>query len=263
LVYQVVMSLTSTPQNTFLARKSLNGPFAMLRLLTPLLAAPLAPFLGLPFSYGLISVSFYVLTGIVNYKFAFKLTVSEGVALISSLLFLMTFPMIIYGGSSIIMAGGTGSLHQLKCGDKGLRMNVLAEDYVKRAGSRLTDAKSALERGDYPEVVRYSQEAVELSLKACLRLIGVEYPKVHDVGDVLKLYPSRFPAWMRGELNKLAEISRDLAEKRAPSMYGVEALGKPASQLFTLREAGDALEKAKYVHAIAFKLLKAEVDRSA
>jgi len=154
-------------------------------------------------------------------------------------------------------------LYRLNRDGKGLRMNVLAEDYVKRAGSRLTDAKSALERGDYPEVVRYSQEAVELSLKACLRLIGVEYPKVHDVGDVLKLYPSRFPAWMRGELNKLAEISRDLAEKRAPSMYGVEALGKPASQLFTLKDAEDVLEKARYVQAVASKLIKAEAKRSA
>ena len=69
-----------------------------------------------------------------------------------------------------------------------MRMDRLALDYLRRARSRLIDARSALERGDYPESVRYSQEAVELSLKAVLRILGIEYPKVHDVGDVLMLY---------------------------------------------------------------------------
>ncbi len=139
-----------------------------------------------------------------------------------------------------------------------MRMGLLAKDYVRRAGSRLIDAGSALERGDIPEVIRYSQEAVELSLKACLRSIGVEYPKVHDVGDILTLYPSSFPEWMRGELSRLAEISRELAEKRAPSIYGVEALGKPASQLFNREDAEEALRKARYVHSIAYRLIVEE-----
>lgn len=137
-----------------------------------------------------------------------------------------------------------------------MRMEELAKDYVRRAGSRLKDARAALRRGDVPEVIRYSQEAVELSLKACLRSVGIEYPKVHDVGDLLRLHPSRFPEWMRNELEKLAEVSRDLAEKRAPSMYGIEALGKPPSQLFTKDDAKDSLKKARYVHTLASRLLE-------
>jgi len=37
---------------------------------------------------------------------------------------------------------------------------------------------------DFAYCVRASQEAVELSIKAILRLIGVEYPKTHDPGKI-------------------------------------------------------------------------------
>lgn len=136
-----------------------------------------------------------------------------------------------------------------------MRTDVMARDYLKRAKSRLIDAESALKRGDYPETVRYSQESVELMLKACLRTVAVEYPKVHDVGDVLKLSREKFPEWMRKEVDRLAEISHDLADKRAPSMYGIEALGKTPSQLFDEEEAEEALEKAKYTYRVASKFI--------
>ena len=137
-----------------------------------------------------------------------------------------------------------------------MRTDVMARDYLKRAKSRLIDAESALKRGDYPETVRYSQESVELMLKACLRTVAVEYPKVHDVGDVLKLSRKKFPKWMRREIDKLAEISHDLTDKRAPSMYGIEALGKTPSQLFDKEEAEEALEKAKYTYRIVSRFIR-------
>jgi len=136
-----------------------------------------------------------------------------------------------------------------------LRTDVMAKDYLRRAKSRLIDAKSALDRGDYPEVVRYSQECVELSLKACLRAVGVEYPKVHDVGDILKACSVRFPEWMRAHLEEISTISRDLAEKRSPSMYGIEAAGKPPSELFDRKDGKNALKQAKFVHEIAEKFI--------
>jgi HEPN domain-containing protein len=39
---------------------------------------------------------------------------------------------------------------------------------------RLKHAKEAFESGNYPYVVRQCQEAVELLLKASLRLVGIE-----------------------------------------------------------------------------------------
>ena len=131
----------------------------------------------------------------------------------------------------------------------------MAKDFLKRARARLIDAEAALKRGDYPETVRYSQECVELSLKACLRTVGIEYPKVHDVGGILRFYTHKFPEWMQDQIESLAEASRDLAEKRAPSMYGLEALGKTASDLFGFDEAKDALEKAKKTYKVASKFI--------
>ncbi|NHV96695.1 MAG: HEPN domain-containing protein [Thaumarchaeota archaeon] len=137
-----------------------------------------------------------------------------------------------------------------------MRSDIMAMDYLRRAKSRLIDAGSAFRRGDYPETVRYSQECVELSLKACLRAVAVEYPKVHDVGDILKICSGKFPDWMKKEIDTLAEISRDLSEKRAPSMYGLESVGKAPSQLFDEKDAEDALNKAEYVHKISSKFLE-------
>ncbi|MDW8073912.1 MAG: HEPN domain-containing protein [Nitrososphaerota archaeon] len=135
-------------------------------------------------------------------------------------------------------------------------MDRLAADYLRRARSRLTDAESALKRGDYPEVVRYSQEAVEMSLKACLRLVGVEYPKEHHVGDVLKLQAERFPEWFRALVTDFDRISAELALKRAPSMYGIEASGKSPSDLFDKAEAETSLNSAKLVYENSLKLFR-------
>ncbi len=132
----------------------------------------------------------------------------------------------------------------------------LARDYLRRAEARLMAAETSLSRGDYPEAVRYSQECVEMSLKASLRAMGIEYPKVHEVGRVLLIEGYRFPAWFREHIEQLAEISRDLAEKRAPSMYGVEAAGKPAGELFNKEDAEEAVRNAKYVHEHARRLVE-------
>ena len=122
-----------------------------------------------------------------------------------------------------------------------MRMERLAADYLRRARSRIIDAETAIRRGDYPEVVRYSQEAVELSLKACLRLVGIEYPKVHHVGDMLKLNRDRFPEWFRGLIDEMDKASTELALKRAPSMYGLELAGKGPGEPFDIEEATKSL----------------------
>ena len=126
-----------------------------------------------------------------------------------------------------------------------MRTDIMAADHLKRAKSRLTDAKAAFKRKDYPDVVHYCQECVELSLKASLRMVGVEYPKVHDVSDVLEYSKEKFPEWMREEIPRLCEASQSLAMERGPSVYGIEKQGKPPSALFGPVEAGDALQKAE------------------
>ncbi|MGB9760466.1 MAG: HEPN domain-containing protein [Thermoproteota archaeon] len=62
----------------------------------------------------------------------------------------------------------------------------LARSNIRQAEERLKHAKEALESGNYPYVIRQCQEAVELALKAALRLVGIEPPKWYDVGPILK-----------------------------------------------------------------------------
>jgi HEPN domain-containing protein len=69
----------------------------------------------------------------------------------------------------------------------------LAKSNLKQAEERLKHAREALDSGNYPCVVRQSQEAVELSLKGALRLAGIELPKWHDVGPLLRREKARFP----------------------------------------------------------------------
>ncbi len=137
-----------------------------------------------------------------------------------------------------------------------MRTDKMAVDFMRRARSRYIDAHNALKRGDYPDVVRYSQECVELSLKACLRAVGVEYPKVHDVGDILVVNRDKFPSWLKSKLDEIVEISADLAAKRSPAMYGIEVAGKTSSELFSSEDALDALKKAELVYSCAKKFIE-------
>jgi len=65
-----------------------------------------------------------------------------------------------------------------------MKLGELARDYLRRAEVRVRSVAGATASKDYPDAVRFSQEAVELSLKAALRAFGLEYPKEQDVGGV-------------------------------------------------------------------------------
>ena len=63
------------------------------------------------------------------------------------------------------------------------RLIGMAKAYLRQAESRLEDAEDAFDDRNYPYCLRLSQECVELSLKASLRLVGIEYPKIHGVQE--------------------------------------------------------------------------------
>jgi len=136
-----------------------------------------------------------------------------------------------------------------------------AKDYIERARERIKAAEGALERESFPDVIRFCQEATELSLKAALRLVGIEYPKVHDVGDVLLLAAKRFPATFEARIPQMAEFSREMSSKRSLAMYGVELSGKSPSQIFDDPvEASDSLKRAKEVLMLCSGLLKSDPE---
>jgi len=132
----------------------------------------------------------------------------------------------------------------------------MARTYLEQAEVRLRTARSAYMEQSYAFTVRQSQECVELSLKAALRLYGVEYPRGHDVSQILLRVKERFPRWFADEIEKLAEISAELAKWRGPSMYGDEERGIPPSELFGKEHAGSAMKDAEFVYRVCRKLFR-------
>ena len=133
---------------------------------------------------------------------------------------------------------------------------AMAKSYINQAKERIKHSYEALESGNYPYVIRQCQEAVELLLKAALRIVGVEPPKWHDVGPVLRREEERFPDWFRKRIPELAYISRSLRREREVAMYGDEELGLPAEELYTKYDAEQALKHAKVVLENVIKLLQ-------
>jgi HEPN domain-containing protein len=137
----------------------------------------------------------------------------------------------------------------------------MAKSGIRQAGVRVEFAENALAKEEYPYVVRQSQEAVELALKGVLRLVGIEPPKWHDVGPILKEYSDRFPQWFSENIEELASISRELRHEREPAMYGDEETSTPPYKLYSRRDAEKALANARKVLSLCEKLLTEWVGR--
>jgi HEPN domain-containing protein len=125
----------------------------------------------------------------------------------------------------------------------------MAQDLLARAGRCLREARAACDEGDYALCVRRAQEAIELAIKGLLRLVGIEFPREHDVSDVLVGSAGRFPEPWREVLPELARRMREITPKRGPAMYGLEAQGIPASQAFDEEDGRGALADAEFVHS--------------
>jgi len=136
-----------------------------------------------------------------------------------------------------------------------MNTRLMAESYITTARDCLEQAHSSFERGNYPLPLRRSQECTELSVKAALRSIGLEYPREHDVSDALEMVKEKFPTWFSSELPKFAEISKALSKKRGPAMYGYEFELKPASEIFKREDAEEAFSCAGFVFQACKKLL--------
>lgn len=124
---------------------------------------------------------------------------------------------------------------------------AMARSYLRQAEERLKHSKEAFESGNYPFTIRTCQEAVELSLKAALRIVGIEPPKIHDVGPILRRNSNFFPEWFRREINRMATISRTLRREREISMYGDEELSLPPEEIYSAEDAEKAIQDCEFV----------------
>jgi HEPN domain-containing protein len=97
---------------------------------------------------------------------------------------------------------------------------TLAQSYLVKAQTRLKILDVLLTESAFSDVMRESQEIVELALKGMLRQIGIEPPKWHDVSSLIIEFRARFPESVEKEAERLAEISSYLRKEREVSFYG-------------------------------------------
>ena len=138
-----------------------------------------------------------------------------------------------------------------------MRTDELAHDYIDRAGLTLEEARSAFEKEVYSLTIRRAQETCELSLKGALRYLAIEYPRDHDVSDVLiRLKEMRqIPEWFYEKIEFMAGVSSDLARKRGPAFYGIERSVTPASKIFGRDEGLRALRGAEEILKLCRRLI--------
>ena len=118
---------------------------------------------------------------------------------------------------------------------------------LERARIILDEARNLQKKGVYNLVVRRAQEAVELALKGALQWVGLDIPRIHDVGGILRQHSERFPSNFQVSIPKLASISRVLRAEREISFYGDEDSGLPPEMLYDAADAEEALSKAVFV----------------
>jgi len=126
-----------------------------------------------------------------------------------------------------------------------MRNERLADDYLRRAASRILAIDVLLREQSWADVVRESQEVVELVLKALLRIMNVDVPQIHDVSPLLLEHRDRLPPAARAAVEELAGASRSLRRDRELSFYGSEDL--TPSEFYQRDDADRALAMARRV----------------
>ena len=127
-----------------------------------------------------------------------------------------------------------------------MRNRSLASDYIRRATVRLRALDVLYDAESWADVVRESQEVVELALKGLLRAAGIDPPRVHDVADVIEAERARLPAVLSADdVDRLAAASRELRRDRELAFYGAEDL--TPSDFYRQADADQARATARRV----------------
>ncbi len=130
----------------------------------------------------------------------------------------------------------------------------LASDYLVRATNRLAALDVLFDRESWADVVRESQEVVELALKSLLRFSSIEVPRVHDVGQILHEQSDKLPEAVRAHIDELADTSRSLRRDRELAFYGSEDL--TPSEFYRKPDAESARAGARRVVEIVTTVIE-------
>ena len=120
----------------------------------------------------------------------------------------------------------------------------LAKDYIIRAEHRLAAVQTLVKLKSWADVVRESQEIVELTLKSLLRYSKIEVPRLHDVSGILREEQDKLPESIRKHLAKITKISKSMRRDRELAFYGSEDL--TPSEFYSEEDAQEAFSNAKW-----------------
>jgi len=133
--------------------------------------------------------------------------------------------------------------------------DLLAKSYIERARKRLRALDALFEEEAYPDVIRESQEVVELALKGMLRHVGIDPPHWHDVGKLLLDHADRFPEVVRKALPVIAATSKSLRKEREMSFYG--DIDFIPEEEYSREQAAQARADARHAVEVAESALRA------
>ena len=125
----------------------------------------------------------------------------------------------------------------------------LALDYLIRGRKRLKAVALLLAEEAFPDVVRESQEVVELLLKAVLRSFGIAAPFSHDLSESFADNASRLPTEVQRLIPRWTEISKHLRKDRELAFYGSEDI--TPSTFYTRADAERAMRMAEEILSTA------------
>ena len=126
-----------------------------------------------------------------------------------------------------------------------MKNTSLVKDYLKRAEDRLDSLDLLYSKKSWANVVREAQEIVELCLRAYLRNINIETPRVHDVSGTLLENKELLTGEVSKEIKKIVRISKSLRRDREIAFYGTEDL--TPSDFYSEEDAEIARDSARFI----------------
>ena len=126
-----------------------------------------------------------------------------------------------------------------------MKNTSLTKDYLKRSEDRIDAVELLYKKKSWANVVRESQEIVELCLKAYLRSINLEVPRIHDVSATLVENKELLTGEVAKQIKKIVSISKSLRRDREIAFYGTEDL--TPSDFYSEEDALEAKESAVFI----------------
>jgi HEPN domain-containing protein len=117
----------------------------------------------------------------------------------------------------------------------------MARVSLARGEARLDALRLFLSHSRHDDVVAEAQEAVEILLRAALRLVAIEPSGHRDPATVMLAHLDRFPPAWRASAEAIRITSGRLARVSDLAFYGDEDRLVPPSELFGPADAADAI----------------------